>query len=118
MTSDRKKLSNRRNVFLVVAAAAPLAALVGDVPLAPKLGNEPGLPGAFVLATTVLLCFAAGHTAMSREVINSGVDIACDATTRVEAALQRATWDGRSLSARCPRGPSEVESRSGIGTTR
>ena len=52
---DRRKLSTSRIVFLVVAAAAPLAAMVGNVPLALKLGNGPGLPGAFVLATVVLL---------------------------------------------------------------
>ena len=59
-------------MFLVVAAAAPLAAMVGNVPLALKLGNGPGLPGAFVLATVVLLCFAVGYAAMSRKVVNTG----------------------------------------------
>ncbi len=69
---DRRKLSTSRIVFLVVAAAAPLAAMVGNVPLALKLGNGPGLPGAFVLATVVLLCFAVGYAAMSRKVVNTG----------------------------------------------
>jgi amino acid transporter len=69
---ERKKLSTARIVFLVVAAAAPLAAMVGNVPLALKLGNGPGLPGAFVLATVVLLCFAVGYAAMSRKVVNTG----------------------------------------------
>ncbi len=69
---ERKKLSTPRIVFLVVAAAAPLAAMVGNVPLALKLGNGPGLPGAFVLATVVLLCFAVGYAAMSRKVVNTG----------------------------------------------
>ena len=67
-----RKLSTARIVFLVVAAAAPLAAMVGNVPLALKLGNGPGLPGAFLLATAVLLCFAVGYAAMSREVVNTG----------------------------------------------
>ena len=70
--SDRRKLSTSRIVFLVVAAAAPLAAMVGNVPLALKLGNGPGLPGAFVLATVVLLCFAVGYAAMSRKIVNTG----------------------------------------------
>ena len=70
--AERKKLSTARIVFLVVAAAAPLAAMVGNVPLALKLGNGPGLPGAFVLATVVLLCFAVGYAAMSRKVVNTG----------------------------------------------
>ena len=68
----RRKLSTARIVFLVVAAAAPLAAMVGNVPLALKLGNGPGLPGAFVLATVVLLCFAVGYAAMSRKIVNTG----------------------------------------------
>ena len=69
---ERRKLSTARIVFLVVAAAAPLAAMVGNVPLALKLGNGPGLPGAFVLATVVLLCFAVGYAAMSRKIVNTG----------------------------------------------
>ena len=50
-TVPRRTLSTRRIVFLVVAAAAPLAAMVGNVPLALRLTDAPGLPGAFVLAT-------------------------------------------------------------------
>ncbi len=72
MTGQQKKLTTPRIVFLVVAAAAPLAAMVGNVPLALKLGNGPGLPGAFVVATVVLLCFATGYAAMSRKVVNTG----------------------------------------------
>ncbi len=68
----RRTLSTRRIVFLVVAAAAPLAAMVGNVPLALRLTDAPGLPGAFVLATLVLLCFAIGYGAMSKRVVNTG----------------------------------------------
>ena len=68
----RRTLSTRRIVFLVVAAAAPLAAMVGNVPLALRLTDAPGLPGAFVLATIVLLCFSVGYGAMSRRVVNTG----------------------------------------------
>ena len=56
----------------MVAAAAPLAAMVGNVPLALRLTDAPGLPGAFVLATIVLLCFSVGYGAMSRRVVNTG----------------------------------------------
>ena len=55
-----------------MAAAAPLAAMVGNVPLALRLTDAPGLPGAFVLATIVLLCFSVGYGAMSRRVVNTG----------------------------------------------
>lgn len=68
----RKVLSTRRIVFLVVAAAAPLAAMVGNLPLALSRGNGAGMPGAFLLATLTLLCFAVGYAEMSRRVVNTG----------------------------------------------
>ncbi len=70
--NPKGSLSTPRIVFLVVAAAAPMAAMVGNVPLALKLGNGPGLPAAFVLATFILLCFSVGYAAMSRRVVNTG----------------------------------------------
>src|SRR5277367_4082591 len=68
----RKTLSTPRIVFLVVAAAAPLAAMVGNLPLALARGNGAGLPGAFLLATLTLVCFAVGYAQMSRRVVNTG----------------------------------------------
>lgn len=68
----RTSLSTRRVVFLVIAAAAPMAAMVGNVPLAVIYGNGAGIPAAFVIATVVLLCFAVGYAAMSRRVVNTG----------------------------------------------
>ncbi len=69
---DRRTLTTGRIVFLVIAAAAPLAAMVGNVPLALLYGNGAGLPVAFVVAAAVLLCFAVGYAAMSRTVVNTG----------------------------------------------
>src|SRR6266536_42025 len=65
-------LTTRRVVFLVIAAAAPLTAIVGNVPLALVYGNGAGLPVAFALACVVLLCFSVGYAAMSRRVVNTG----------------------------------------------
>jgi amino acid transporter len=65
-------LSTGRVVFLVVAAAAPLAAMVGNLPLALDVGNGAGTPGAFLLATVILLCFAIGYAAMSERIVNTG----------------------------------------------
>ncbi|MEH3117507.1 MAG: NAD(P)-binding domain-containing protein [Methylorubrum populi] len=61
-----------RVVVLVVAAAAPLAALIGNMPLA--LSREAGLsmPGAFALVGLTLACFAVGYTALSREIVSRG----------------------------------------------
>lgn len=68
----RTALSTRRVVFLVIAAAAPMAAMVGNVPLAVIFGNGAGIPFAFVAATLILLCFSVGYAAMSRRVVNTG----------------------------------------------
>jgi amino acid transporter len=68
----QRTLSTPRIVFLVVAAAAPLAAMAGNLPLALARGNGAGLPGAFLLATLTLVCFAVGYAQMSRRVVNTG----------------------------------------------
>ena len=69
---DRRSLTTRRIVFLVIAAAAPLAAMIGNVPLAITYGNGAGLPVAYLVAAIVLICFSVGYAAMSRRVINTG----------------------------------------------
>ena len=69
---DRRTLSTQRIVFLVIAAAAPLAAMIGNVPLAVVYGNGAGLPVAYLVAALVLICFSTGYAAMSRRVVNTG----------------------------------------------
>lgn len=69
---DRRTLSTQRIVFLVIAAAAPLAAMIGNVPLALVYGNGVGLPVAYLIAAIVLICFSTGYAAMSRRVVNTG----------------------------------------------
>ncbi|MEU4228398.1 amino acid permease [Nonomuraea sp. NPDC026600] len=69
---QRRTLSTRRVVFLVIAAAAPMAAMVGNIPLGLIRGNGAGLPAAFGIGTVVLLCFSVGYAAMSRRVVNTG----------------------------------------------
>lgn len=59
-------------VFFVVAAAAPLTAVVGATPVAFAFGNGPGVPGAFVLAGLLYLVFSVGFTAMGRHVGGAG----------------------------------------------
>jgi hypothetical protein len=58
----RGTLTTPKIVLLVVAAAAPLACVVGTVPLAFALGDGAGLPAVFVFAGVVLLCFSAGRS--------------------------------------------------------
>jgi len=59
-------------VFFVVAAAAPLTAVVGASPPAFAFGNGAGVPGAFLLAGLLYILFAVGFTAMSRHVGGAG----------------------------------------------
>ncbi|MQB41194.1 APC family permease [Rhizobium sp. ICMP 5592] len=59
-------------VFFVVAAAAPLTAVVGASPAAFAFGNGAGVPGAFVLSGLLYLIFSVGFTAMSRYVGGAG----------------------------------------------
>ncbi len=58
-------------VFLVLAAAAPLAALVLTIPLSIGFGNGIGTPGAYAFAGIVLSLFAVGYAAMSRYVVSA-----------------------------------------------
>lgn len=58
--------------FLVIAAAAPLAAMVANVPLAIGLGDGKGVPGAFIVAGITLYLFSVGYAAMSRHITNAG----------------------------------------------
>ncbi|GGG21862.1 amino acid permease [Rhodococcoides trifolii] len=69
---DRRTLTTGRVVFLVIAAAAPMAAMIGNVPLALIRGNGAGLPAAFLLSSVVLLCFSVGFSAISQQVFNTG----------------------------------------------
>src|SRR5580698_9165147 len=68
----RASLSTSRIVFLVIAAAAPLASMIGNLPIALGLGNGAGTPGAFAIAGVILLCFAVGYAAMSRRIVATG----------------------------------------------
>ena len=68
----RASLSTPRIVFLVIAAAAPLASLIGNLPIALARGNGAGTPVAFAIAGAILLCFAVGYAAMSRRIVNTG----------------------------------------------
>ncbi len=69
---ERATLSTPKIVFIVVAAAAPLAAIVGSVPLMFSRGNGIGVPAAFICAALTLVLFAFGYAAMARRVVNTG----------------------------------------------
>ncbi len=58
--------------FFVVSAAGPLVAIAGGFPVGMLLGNGPGMPALLVLCVAILLIFAAGYTAMARQVATAG----------------------------------------------
>lgn len=59
-------------VFMVVAAAAPLTVIGGNMPLAMGLGNGAGAPVGFVIAALVLLVFSVGFVTMTPHVPEAG----------------------------------------------
>ncbi|HET7740033.1 MAG TPA: APC family permease, partial [Mycobacterium sp.] len=59
-------------VFMVVAAAAPLTVIGGNMPLAMGLGNGAGAPVGFLIAALVLLLFSIGFVAMTPHVPEAG----------------------------------------------
>lgn len=70
--SPRRSLRSIDIFFMVVAAAAPLAAVVGNGALGTLLGNGPGMPGAYLIAGLVLILFALGFIKMSPHVKGGG----------------------------------------------
>ena len=59
-------------IFMVLATAAPITAMTGNVPIAVGYGNGAGVPGAFLFATAVLAVFTIGYSAMARHVTATG----------------------------------------------
>ncbi|MFG1423328.1 APC family permease [Roseixanthobacter liquoris] len=59
-------------VFFVVAAAAPLTAVVGASPAAFAFGNGAGTPGTYLIVGLLYLLFSVGFTAMNRFVGTAG----------------------------------------------
>lgn len=67
-----RSLGTLRLAVFVIAAVAPLAAVVGVLPVAMVFGSGAALPFAFVIATVVVALFAVGYSAISREVVVGG----------------------------------------------
>lgn len=59
-------------VFMVVAAAAPLAVVTASVPIIISVSGSAAAPQFFLIAMGVLALFSVGFTAMSRYVPNAG----------------------------------------------
>jgi len=68
----RQTLGSPSIVFMVVAAAAPLTAATGVLPLSVLFSGNFAAPVYFAVATALLCVFAVGYTALSRYVTNAG----------------------------------------------
>ena len=66
------QLGTRSIVFMVIAAAAPLTVIGGNVPLAVGSGNGAGAPIGFALAAVILLLFSVGFVTMTPFVKEAG----------------------------------------------
>lgn len=67
-----RSLSTFRLAVFVIAAVAPLACVIGVLPVALVFGSGTALPLAFVISTVVTALFAVGYSAFSREVVVGG----------------------------------------------
>jgi amino acid transporter len=59
-------------LFLTVTGAAPISAMLFNVPVAVGFGDGIGAPAAFLFATIVLLIFSVGYAAMAGKVTAVG----------------------------------------------
>ena len=59
-------------LFLTVTGAAPISAMLFNVPIGAGFGNGLGVPAAFLVATVILLLFSVGYAAMARKVTAVG----------------------------------------------
>lgn len=71
-SSLRRSLTTPMITLLVVAMAAPLGSMIGNVPVGIILGNGAGLPVMFAVAGVLVALAAVGYIALSRAVGQTG----------------------------------------------
>ena len=59
-------------IFMSVATAAPITAMVGNVPIAVGFGNGSHAPAGYLVATVVLGLFAIGYATMAKHITTTG----------------------------------------------
>ncbi|BBX49142.1 APC family permease [Mycolicibacterium poriferae] len=59
-------------IFMAVATAAPITAMVGNVPIAVGFGNGSHAPAGYIVATVVLGLFAIGYATMAKHITATG----------------------------------------------
>ena len=71
-TALRGAIGSWSVAFMVLAAAAPLTVVGSIIPIGILLGNGPGLPVMFLLASVILVLFAVGMLRMSEAIPRAG----------------------------------------------
>lgn len=69
---ERRRLSTASLVFIIIAASAPLTVLAGGIPTNFAVAGLLGVPQTYIVLGLLLVLFAVGYTAMSREIQNAG----------------------------------------------
>lgn len=68
----RGNLGTFQIALLVIAAAAPLGAVVSAAPIGFMVGNGPGLAGTFLIAGLLMVCFSIGYGELIRAIPGAG----------------------------------------------
>ncbi len=71
-TLERRRLSTASLVFIIIAASAPLTVLAGGIPTNFAVAGLLGVPQTYIVLGLLLVLFAIGYTAMSRQIQNAG----------------------------------------------
>ena len=72
MNTSPRLLSTPYIAFLVIAAAAPLASMIGTLPIAIARGTGANVPVAFLIAACILIAFTSGYAFIGRRVVSPG----------------------------------------------
>ncbi|MDT5192368.1 MAG: hypothetical protein QOI28_4619 [Mycobacterium sp.] len=68
----RNAIGTMAVIFMAVATAAPITAMVGNVPIAVGFGNGSHAPAGYLVATIVLGLFAIGYATMAKHITATG----------------------------------------------
>jgi amino acid transporter len=68
----RNAIGTMAVIFMAVATAAPITAMVGNVPIAVGFGNGSHAPAGYFFATVVLGLFAIGYATMAKHITATG----------------------------------------------
>lgn len=90
--SLKRSLNTPAVIFMVVAAAAPLTAATGVMPISFLFSENPATPTYFVVATALLILFSVGFAAMSKHLPHAGAFY-----SYIQAGLGRLVGNGAAM---------------------